>query len=543
MTDPQRSYRLGNLDLTDYPYAVLHDFSLGAPPSLDDGDRVLEGTILVEGADLGEVEDNAAALMAELRKQRNEFAVYRHDFSAWSVFDVGDCTAELEPKDWDEVSRIQRWNVSLTCLQPFSRDADPTVTPATPVPPATVVNDTIDACTEPSGWVTKYGGPPTEPVEGWLATSGISPAMTRLGAVSLAGRQYLTITVALVGERWEPNINIGAAVYRPLMRLPDVQGWEKITYLIQGNIPAGGFSITTSTTTDQSLIVNTVSASSHPPVVGTRRQTLRTVEVGGSAPTQGNIHVNASSGALGDSLVYTWPRDLGNYSPTLSPHWQTGASLVFDSNAVSGAYRDIATAGSWLVPADALPPGDYTLVARMKTDAAAGYRSVIVETKSWVGGVAIGAPTVHYPSAYLPGGLTYRLVPLGKVTLPPTRVGSSGFAQVVLLRGAGETAPLYVDELYAFHESGALTMLEAHSSKHLWVEAPSLDEPQGAIWVGNAADGSDKWHAGWLHQSWESHTFDPEGMNLLAVTGGVQDALVDLTHYRRHHTHATTESA
>ena len=146
---------------------------------------------------------------------------------------------------------------------------------------------------------------------------------------------------------------------------------------------------------------------------------------------------------------------------------------------------------------------------------------------------------------WLPTG--YELHTLGRMSLPPARVGPSGFVQIGLLYNSGSPT-ITLDEVYLLHESGDLTVVECGTaspsagaaSNRLWLDAPSLDDPQGSVWVGAAADRSDARYAGTAVAARPpyGHNLEPGGMNVFTVTSNADSAAVSSTHYKRWHTHA-----
>ncbi|RDZ49315.1 hypothetical protein C5C07_20380 [Haloferax sp. Atlit-4N] len=128
-------------------------------------------------------------------------------------------------------------------------------------------------------------------------------------------------------------------------------------------------------------------------------------------------------------------------------------------------------------------------------------------------------------------------VPLNLPTVP---MGPSGMVSLDLRRltsaGPGNS---HLHEAWLFSTKGALSIVGVGTRKRLSIAAPSLSEPQGAMWVGDNADGSDRYSVSSESTSRApgGHGLVPGSNNIFTVTTGAVDAAVAARHFNRHHTH------
>lgn len=567
---------LGDLDLTAAPFMWEFGSDFGGPEvvyetllsMLRDGssvssakadNRTMTLPVLIEAADFLSLALYEALLVAECDKPRNTLTFEPGDaFGPPSVFDTFRASAVLQRSDDEEQQFVRRWVVTLQAF-PWPRSADETVTPAQPSTPTYAV---VDNGSSTTGWsIGGFGVPGGTTLSGPTVVSGrvtetvsggggglFTMALFRTGAISLAA--YIVIDFVYLGSPTTAptlQLNGGGPTLGPSAQ--DVLGVGAVRYYYA--IPAGVTAITDINvralglwTSGNTISIDQVRTSDAIPFIGSAKQNVASLVPGGSVRTQGSLAVQHASSALGSTLVYTYPAGLG-WTPPLRPWLFSSATVSSDSTAVSGSKQLISTTATFYqVPASILPPGSYLVMARLKVAAAAtvpiGFSSDVYLSGNLVGHEEHSTDVVFASTAY-------ELHTLGRLSLPTMRVGPAGNVQIGIVRGAG-SATVTLDEVYLFHESGDLTVVECGTaspaagaaSNRLWIDAPSLDDPQSSVWVGHAADRSDAHHAGSACTARPpyGHNLAPDGMNVFTVTSNADSPEVSSTHYKRWHSHA-----
>lgn len=293
----------------------------------------------------------------------------------------------------------------------------------------------------------------------------------------------------------------------------------------------------------QSVNVDSITLNNANTTVSTPRQLVRTVDVAGSARTQGTVEIMHNTSALGDVLFYSWPEIDEVYSPPLRQYRTSGAGVTTDTALVSGA-RENLVGGSVVydIPVANLPKTSHLLMLRL------GGADTLT-TLSWSATTRIGSndvgPTVS-GSLDLDLDVAYKLFPIAKIDLPTRAVGASSAAKVRITLSAtvavGSTAN--IDEGWLFSSIGRLlqascgTGLPASGgpSNRMWVSPATLTEPRPSVRVGNLASGSDARFPDFLR--WQFPEFKPPLTNVFTVTTNALDAAVTLKHFPTWHSHA-----
>lgn len=584
------SFNLGSLDLTAYPYAVEFGTDLGAPENvydvllsaLADGESVASDrasnreislTVVVEGGSMHALAEAERALIAETEKARNVLVLNPGDgLGKATAFDTFRVQATLERDDDQEAALVRRYALTIPAL-PFGRSTALTTTTSTPV----VTTPTYTTLWSPGTNFfnsASYGQGVSVPITNTPTAVTVSDpqgtlrnrlAFHKTGNFSMGGNQYLVVewkatgTVARFGVHVPVILSInysnGHSTFDdyPVAGLvtdkvlPD--GWHRSTF----SAPAAGtqgftFQVeNVNSSTIQDLSVRLVQRADSPEGVGSPKQQNVTFTVGGSVRTQGSISVQHASAALGPTIVYTAP--LGYAAPALSPYVVTGARAT-DATAISGKSGVVGLGSSTSVivgvPASQVRTGRAQLWAYMKSTSAGTYP---IEWE--IGTVPAGSTVANFTqSGWSTTGTTnvtfaanvWTLVALGEAPSKFRDVGPNGSVKIRLsnLQG-GSTVSL--DEAWLFvMDDAALTVVDASATspaaaKRLWVDAPSLDRPQGGVFQGSAADRSDAYYAPTVY-SLMDHNFDPAGMSAFIVTANASGPSVTLTHYRRWHTSA-----
>lgn len=453
---------------------------------------------------------------------------------------VGAQDPEWALDDLDELRRTRIVSLRLQAL-PYVREVDPVVTPAAPA----VTSTTIDDCTSTTGWTAEvaFGSTPTvSVVSGAVRMSfdysalGQVPRLIRTGTI--AATPYLKV-------RWMSSVSnaFGVRLESPLqpLQLPvltmdDTGGWRYSWFNGSKGTTSKLYFEPTPYTGDFDFDVEKVEAVSALPFIGSNRQKAMTITPGGSRPTHGSIHVEHASSALGKAVVYTHPSGTG-YLPPLSPWRASGDTRSTESGRVSGSKATLTAATNFNVPVSALPTGSVELWAWLHADNTNEF-TLHWAVDSWMNDVGLGVGQGGAVKMSLDG---WQLVCIAAADLPPIPVGPAGYVRVSLQRDAGDTGTAVSwDEAYLFAlDEGRLTIVDCGTgspsaggpSKHLWIDAPSIHQPNGGLWRGHSADRSDAFFVSDAIAP-SDHDFDPRGMSIFTVTPNATDAATSLEHYR-----------
>lgn len=554
--------------------------------------RSLTLTVLVEGATMQALADAEKALLAETEKVRNVLTIDPGDeVGPPTAFDTFRAQAVLVRNDDEEQHFLRRFTLTIPAL-PHGRSVTLTTTTSTPIVTTPTYVSIYNAAGN-SGWtaIRKWATSGSE--EASTATNGGASGvyagdgngyrryrLTRSASVSMSGNNYLVIewiasyyggSAPRVGLITDPGATrvvdgvpynglplsgygiAGHVTPSPLDVWPTatlvqekvtVDGWNRSTYFIPGDLP-NGFALNADNdgTPFGNLFVRKVERATAPEGVGSPRQQNVSFEVGGSVRTQGSISVAHATSALGATVVYTAPA--GSAAPALSPFFTSGPARSTDVNAVSGKTGAISGSGAVFgIPASQVRDGRAQLWAYVKAASAGTY------PLAW----AIGnAPTgsLTFDAAWNTSGTTnvtlaantWTLVPVAEAPSKFRNVGPNGFVRVGIAN-----ASVTLDEAWLFVlDDAALTVVDAGvatpaaggSSNRVWIDAPSLDRPQGGLYQGTLSTRADE-HYMTTIQSFMDHNFDPAGMSAFVVTTNAQAPTVTLTHYRRWHTSAAS---
>lgn len=539
------------------------------------GNRKPTVNIVIEGPDLAAVARTEADLTkrvgrpAELRWQPAD------DFAELTVFDVVWSDLDHKMDDLGEKRLKRFFTLSFSAL-PHARPDALTITPALIVPEGAPDVDVVDAGTSLTGW-TAFD----EADSSGLWTTISQPAVVS-GHVRITGTcgnyvgsplESLTAPTVLVLQRWlavdsdtHPyvtfrlrtitstgsantdgnfRVRIDSVDRTPISTTVTVDGYAELTYYVGAHsltqIRCGATSLAPGGTAG--FEVDSITMSTHPPESSSRRQLVRSVEVGGSARTQGSIKIDGKGDPLGDVLVMTWPKSLGmGYRPPLTPFRTGGSARTADGTLYSGGWATITASSIYQVPVAALPvavAGDECPIwARMTIGGAFGSATIIVQARTYIGGSPIGDAITKTVTIDLEAD-TYKVVPLCHMPPMPTPIGPDGSVRFVIT-GTSTAGSVVLDELWLGPPGGAISVLNDAGTDFAWIDAPSLDKPFGAIEGSWAANRSDSHSVQAIAGSWELHNFDPEGVGMFTACN-VLDALVSVEHYRRYHTHVAAE--
>lgn len=557
---------IGDLDLTDWPFAVIQGASdYGAPlnvaqvidsmlqdgeivSSTRSGNRVMSHSVFVEEADMDALAAAEATLIAECDKPSNTWVIDPGDgYGEPTQFDIFRVQVTyVHDDDW-EWAGYRRYDLSIPAL-PFGGAVDEiTVTGVTSaVAGDTVIND-CSAATNWQEWAVYGSTTPTTPTvsSGNLVIAANVPsgggaipytlAYTPASPVSMSGTPFFYADWKVTGvattktpRAWADNVELihvatiavaGTAYRRSFFSCPDS---SVAAFRIQAPVVSVlGTSYFGDFYLDQ--IVKTGQA----PSTSTLRQKVTTVPVLGSARTPGRLTVAHETSALGYTVVHSYP-DLGDgYLPSLRRYLTASGSVTADTALVSGA-RNAWSGSTFTVPMSTLRKGPYLLWAWTRSTAGTGERTLTAAGMS----TKVNFATLNVWQPAVIGVLEIENHP-----------SSTAFTQVVTL---SDGTNVEIDEgwLSYIGDDAALTRLNlgtsspttAGSSNRLWLETPSAERPYPALWRGTVADQSDAKNA--PSDAWGDHQFVPDSATIFTVTTNALDALLTFTHRPRFHTHA-----
>lgn len=503
--------------------------------------------VLIKGADLISVAAGEKALYAELGRRNTLTWTPPDGWGPPTVFDVLTSWAEFEFDDWGEMEPGtigRRFLLRLTCL-PWGRDVERTVVSAvatggTPPTPSTVV---VDTCSSASGWT---GSGTVSSLGAYVQTTATVVAkdsfLQRAGTIDTSVTNFVQVDWFFTGVVKLVSAT-GDGVDLPLIAQVALDnGYTRATFEVAApSISALRFSIShNAAVAGDRLRIDQVVRTNVSPFAGTGRQQFRALAVGGSARTQGSLQIAHDTSALGDVLVYTNADDQSGYQPACRQYRAAGGTVTPDTSTASGALSplDGGTPETYDIPARALPPGTYTILARvkMRTGTATALLSATAATRG--GGID---STVRSVGRFAALTTAWSIVEIGRLTLPPTAV-PAGSSSVVRLKLSTATA-VDVDECWVFNvDIGALTWVRAGTgtpatfgaSNRLWLDTATLDRPRPSVWLGTQADRSDARHALGITEveSSGTHIFPPGPVNLFTVTTNALNAAASLDYYR-----------
>ena len=241
-------------------------------------------------------------------------------------------------------------------------------------------------------------------------------------------------------------------------------------------------------------------------------------------------------------LLYTSPGGGGQgFPPPLRTFLSASSTVTSDSTTVSGGRHSLTTGGatSFMIPATSVTPGTYEFGAWLRRTAL-GADELRCDFGTKFGSTFAGFTSFDATITFAAAN-TWQYVTLGRVELPLNRLtdDSTAMVSVSLYPSPSTTGSIDLDEAYLFNvDSGARTVVAAGSSRHLWVNAATLDWPMPSITRGTLADGTDSFGTGDTVTAWGVHEIAPSFANVFAVTRTALDAGVRLRQVPAWHTNA-----
>lgn len=566
----------GSLALTSSPFAWEFGGEIGAPENasqvilslLADGDievsdrsgnRTITLSILIEGANLDALADSEALLEAECRKSRNTLTINPGDGSAAStVFDTFRAQLTLVRDDDFEQANLRRYTLTMRAL-PFGRSVAEITIPALAASGSTTTN--VDTGSATTNWTGTIGGVSATPavvsgkvgVTSTALTGSVVSTLTRTAAITTSATKYLVVD-------WSFSTN--GLYFGTLSATGDGTNLQRISeitlstgvrrtvfYVVAASVTALTLRHTSTSKSDavvRSLFVDNIDRTDVRPTISTARQSIRTVEVTGSARTQAMLSVESSGNALGDVDVYTFTDDGSGYTPPLRTFLTTSGTVTADASLISGARTLLTGAASeYLIPYGAVPRGPYLIRARLRGSTVGGTANLNLLRLIKVGSSAWALKSVPLiPVTVTTSWANFDLV---REVLPIVDIGDPSQAFVYLTLSASGL-DVDIDELWIYHLGiGQLTSVKCgvgaavvgQSSRRLFIQSPTTDNPRPRVLRGHSADMSDAFYPKDTEiTSWGDHEFNPPATSVFVVTSNVTSPDVSLRYYPRWHTHA-----
>ncbi|MFS3128669.1 hypothetical protein ACLM5J_09715 [Nocardioides sp. Bht2] len=515
------------------------------------GNREMKFRVEVSAADGEALAQGEKALMAQLARPNTLRWLPPVPPVEATVFDVITSWMEVDSDggaDLDELRCIRVYEITARCM-PFGRSETETITPALPPtggpsPVVTVVND----CTSTSGWTATLNGAPT-PVT--LATSGTAVVAKAAGGVGADFTMTWTSgsAIPLAGTPWialdcSPAMPFGRFGQSPTISInggapisPSVANGSKIYFLVAAS-SFTSIRISTSVISERgyapALGVADIFRQDITPAIGTGRQLMRVLEVGGSAPTQGSLALEHSTAPLRQTVVYTNAEDGRGYQPPLRPFRASGGEVTPDATTVSGARSAMVTGTPevYEAPMANLQAGEHAVLARVRATGTAGPRTFTRITTPRSGGESLDLQS-HWTRPSISTAWQWVAMADALVTVDPA-VAPNGVFRVSI-----ESNLVDIDECLLLNmTTGSLVRVDAGASTRLWIDSPTVSDPRPRIRVGTAADGSDARHIA-MDQVAEFSIlgFEVGTMNVFTACEAL-NAACSLRHFERWHTHA-----
>jgi hypothetical protein len=464
------------------------------------------------------------------------------------VFDVVDSNIDFLFDEMDELQLRRTYRITMSAL-PHGRGEDEVVVEALTPPPVSPTTVTVDTCDSATGWtasgtLSQTGGYVQSGFAGGLAPPATT-TLTRAGTVDFTPTDYCIVEWdgTSAGTHGSPSsftMDNGTKVSDQNLG----GGWIKSYFRFAADQPSLTFQASwgPAPSSPGALRIRDVKRSDTGPIVGTGRQSFRSLNIGGTVTTQGSIDIVSADGTgwLLDTIVYTSHGNNGA-QPHLSPWLTLPVSRTSDTATITGGWHATNVTTRWVIPKTALPDGEYLLVARLN-DSSGGTRAITYTAVSRMGGVAIPgdsqSATVQVP---LPTAGAWNHVVLGTLDLPFTPLGDDGDIQIELV-GVATTV---LDEAWLFDTAGRLTIVDDVNHPRLSIRAPSLEHETGGLWMGVSSDQSDWYGAirNAIAVPAGGHDLEPGANNLFVVsTGPVINHVVTSKHYERVHTHPYVEA-
>lgn len=529
------------------------------------GNRTATIRVSVRGNDSRDLAEGEAVLWA--LDGKSTLMTYRpaDGLSPTSVFEVFTVSIAPITDDFAETKfRDRAYTLRLVC-HPTVRSVNEVLTPAIV---STTGDDpiitTIDDASSLTGWSTQFGS--LADAGGYLTVTGSGsprPKFTAPSPIDLSSSRYVSLVMCRDHRYASPSLSIN----QPLESPPElyVDGVDSPLVAMTAEpfnryryhflVPAGTTAATVflfapdlSSPSVDNLQFLSLQRSDSPPISGTDRQKSMTVNVKGSARTQGNLEISHETDGLGSVLAYTWPQIDQAYSPPLRQYRTSGGTEVGDEDLVSGALDVLDTELVFDIPARALAFGSHQWMVRVASDTT-GAHDVDWTAQVLIGGTPVGPLRSGTRSIPFGSTNTWRNVVLTAEMLPNLLLpgNSTAVVRLTLVAAAPGDADVSLDEGWLWNTSlGRLTWIECEvgtaaadgASNRAWLDAATFQRDRPVAFRGFSEDRSDAYYAGAELLSPGRHEFEAGLMNVFTVTSGAQGAQTALRHYPRWGSHA-----
>lgn len=523
--------------------------------------------------------DAEKALFAEMEKP-NDLVWDPQNEMAPTVFQVVNSKLDAEmDTDGGEVASPPRYYYSITVTRKsFVRSLVETVVPALAAS-GSATNNIHDGSTTTGVTATVNGVAATPSVTSGavgLTTAAMTGTVviteTFAVAFSTASTKYVRVDWKSAATKGQPatlrGFADGVEVPRVAQAASPTAGYTRTWFAVPAAVTSvAEFEVECSTTgplivpigdpgVARAFHVDSLDRTDIKPSLGTDRQLLRTIEVGGSASAPGTLAVEHETDALGDVMVYVWPDDGSGYSPPLRPYRVSGGTVVDDAALVSGHYDNLDTILVFEVPLDRLPLGDgkphRLMLVHRSTQAGAGGSS---RTLNWTASTRINGATIGNTESgsvtwtVNPAVTEWKILPIEVIPAQLVDVGdrSTAVLRVTVVDATVDTDDIRLDDAWLFDltvghliacSCGTGTPASGGPSNRLFIQPPTLTHPRPRVLRGHAADGSDAFSAFLgatdltVVESNGRPYFDVGLVNLLTVTTNALDAGGDLSYFK-----------
>ena len=604
MTIVRRAW-IGDLEVSDYPYGLRFGADLGNADAdvvtleslLADGqieslvrrlNRGMSVGIVVQGADLAEVQANEAALVGECDRRQNTFTLDLGDGLAepmvfeTTVIDPQRVTGE--GSEAQDMATLHLWTLAIRA-QPFWRSQTKIIDDAG-TPPSTG-GTLLYNFESTTGWAPTGSAPSGSEyvVDSAIFTEGAGSIRSRTqtydnwtdgeshsrGADGVSGLSLSTDTGGYLSQcvrfQWTKTIfNIYVTtttggrvkVAGPVATETDADGFVHYVWPVDAGLTITALDYEWAQT---GPVIGSLTTNPHYiwyddfellPAATTDHQIVKQLDVKGSARTTGSLHIAAptDSVSLDKVLVITAPAD--ELPPGFTPdgeRWVAQGTTTADTSSMSGHYYtpDASTystaAGKPIfdVPVGLLTAGPYMMVALVKAESST--LTFGVQSQLRIGTTNVGPTSA---AEVTPKGLTtgWQFVTVGTVYLPPLPMQNADTdAKVRLLFKGAKMADVYFIPAwevggrpvadYSIVDCGSGTVAAGGASSNLWIDSPSTDQPQGGWWRGPTSDRLNAQSAWPDAKKPGVHAFRPGSLTAFLVSSGAQGPTMALEYYRR----------
>ena len=402
---------------------------------------------------------------------------------------------------WDLAERRAErvFTLTLTCL-PHVRSIAPVTIEA--LPPFIAAPSTLDDCSSAAGWTVDDPNT-TLSVSGGVEVlidhdqpPGPALFVTHPGGFTITER-YLAIEQTGFEQVNFAYVSINGGATLPLVgaeggwRFHDADAYtgSPVTSLVFGFL---GLKSGYPSWPDFTIATIAESATA---AATTGRQSLRVLQVGGSAAVDASIAIearNADADGGGDSLGTVYLYSGSNYDPRLSPSsLEYSGARTTDTAALSGS----SETGTFFIfgrPVASIPTGDYVVYARAKGTASATVTWSLLSNLATPAGMAASnaiAYNATIGTVHTFAGTAYNLINLGTINLPGLKAGQGQDLWLRFMLSASASST--VDEVLLFNRStGRLAIVALDTRDRLvntaGVWTVDLDAGETRLWFDSA---------------------------------------------------------